>query len=51
MTNLSITKQLPKRIAKLHKELENTTMKLNRTARSIGVIKKALHHEITPKFA
>ena len=30
---------------------ENITSKLHRTARSIGFIKKALHHEVTPKFA
>ena len=50
IANLSIIKRLPKRIAELYKELKNITSKLHRTAGSIGFIKKALHHEVTPKF-
>ena len=51
MANLSIVKLLPKRVVKLYKELKNITSKLHRTAGSIGFIKKALHNEVTPKFA
>ena len=51
IANLPIIKRLPKRIAELYKELKNITSKLHRTAGSIGFIKKALHHEVTPKFA
>ena len=51
MANLSIVKLLPKRVAELYKELKNITSKLHRTSGSIGFIKKALHNEVTPKFA
>ena len=51
MVNLSIVKLLPKRVAELYKELKNITLKLHRTSGSIGFIKKALHHEVTPTFA
>ena len=32
------------------KGLKNVTSKLHRTAGSIGFMKKALHHDVTPKF-
>ena len=51
MANLSIVKLLAKLVAKLYKEIKNITLKLHRTSRSIGFIKKALHNEVTPKFA
>ena len=51
MANLSIMERLPKCIAELYKEWKNITSKLHQTARSLGFIKKALHHEVTPKFA
>ena len=51
MANLSIVKLLPKRGAELYKELKNITSILHRTSGSIGFIKKALHNEVTPKFA
>ena len=51
MANLSIIKQLPKHITELLKELKNITSKQHRTLGSIGFIKKALHHGVTPKFA
>lgn len=51
MKNLSIMKRLPKHIAQLYKELKTISSKLYCTAGSIGFIKKALHHEVTPKFA
>ena len=44
-------KQLAKRIAKLYKELKNITSELHLTVVSTGFIKKALHHEVTPKLA
>ena len=51
MANLFTNKKLPKRIAVIYKDLRNVTSKLHRTAGSIGFIKKALYHEIIPKFA
>ena len=51
MANLSLVKLLPKPVAKLYKEIKDITSKLHRTSRSIGFIKKALHNEVTPKFA
>ena len=32
-------------------KLYNTTSKLHKSASSVGLIKKALHHKVTPKFA
>ena len=32
------------------KGVKNVTSKLHRTAGSIGFMKKALHHDVTPKF-
>ena len=51
MANLFTNKKLPKRIAVIYKDLGNVTSKLHRTAGSIGFIKKALYHEVIPKFA
>ena len=51
MANLSIVKLLPQRVAKLYKELKNITSKLHRASGSISFIKKALHSEVTSKFA
>ena len=51
MANFSIIKYLPKRIAVKKKDLSNVTSKIHKTTGSIGFIKKALYHEITPKFA
>ena len=51
MANLSIVKLLPKRVTELYKVFRNVTSKLHRTSESIGFIKKALHNEVTPKFA
>ena len=51
MANLFTNKKLPKRIAVIYKDLRNVTSKLHRTAGSIGFIKKALYHDIIPKFA
>ena len=57
MTNFSIIKYLPRRIALKKKDLSNVTLRIQKkkkkkkTAGSIGFIKKALCHEITPKFA
>ena len=39
------------RIAEIYNKLYNTTSKLHKSASSIGFIKKALHHKVTPKFA
>ena len=44
MGNLSILKRLPKRFAKLHKELKNIKSKLPR-----GFLKKALNHKLFAK--
>ena len=38
-------------IAKIYNKLYNTTSKLHKSASSLGFIKKALHHKVTPKFA
>ena len=38
-------------IAKINNKLYNTTSKLHKSASSIGFIKKALHHKVTPKVA
>ena len=51
MANFSIIKYLPKRIAVKKKDLNNVTSKIYKTAASIGFIKKALCHEVTPTFA
>ena len=51
MVNLFTNKKLPKRIAVIYKDLTNVTSKLHCTVGSIGFIKKALYHEIIPKFA
>lgn len=51
MANLFTNKKLPKRIAVIYKDLRNVTSKLHRTAGSIGFIRKALYHEVIPKFA
>ena len=50
MANFSIIKYLPKRIAIKEKDLSNVTSKIHKTAGSVGFIKKALCHKITPKF-
>ena len=42
---------LTARIAEIYNKLYNITSKLNKSVSSIGFIKKALHHKITPKFA
>ena len=51
MANFFTNKKLPKRIAVIYKDLRNVTSKLHRTAESISFIKRALYHEIIPKFA
>ena len=51
MANLFTNKKLPKRIAIIYKGLRDVLSKLHCTAGSIGFIKKALYHEIIPKFA
>ena len=51
MANLFTNKKLPKRIAVIYKDLRNVTSKLHRTAGSIDFIKKALYHDVIPKFA
>ena len=53
MVNFSIIKYLPKHIALKKKDLSNVASRIQKkkTAGSIGFIKKALCHEITPKFA
>ena len=50
MSNFSIIKYLPRSIAVKKKDLSNFTSKIYKTAGSIGFIKKALYHEVTPKF-
>ena len=39
------------RIGEMYHKLYNTISKLHKSASSIGFIKKALHHKVTPKFA
>ena len=54
MVNFSIIKYLLKRIAVKKKDFSNVTSRIQikkKTAGSISFIKKALCHEITPKFA
>ena len=52
MVNFSIIKYLPKHIALKKKDLSNVASRIQKKpAGSIGFIKKALCHEITPKFA
>ena len=51
MVNLFINKKLTKRVAIIYKDLRSVTSKLHHTAGSISFIKKALYHEIIPKFA
>ena len=54
MVNFSIIKYLLKRIAVKKKDFSNVTTRIQKkkkTAGSISFIKKALCHEITPKFA
>ena len=52
MANSSIIKRLPKWYCRtIQRKLKNITSKLHRTAGSIGFLKKALHHEVTAKFA
>ena len=51
MSNFSITKYLPKSIAVKKKDLSNVTSKIYKTVGSTGFIKKALYHEVIPKFA
>ena len=41
---------LTTRIAEIYNKLYNTTAKLRKSASSIGFIKKALQHKLTPKF-
>ena len=53
MANFSIIKYLPKHIALKKKDLSNVASRIQKKkpAGSIGFIKKALCHEITPKYA
>ena len=53
MVTFSIIKYLPKHIALKKKDLSNVASRIQKKkpAGSIGFIKKALCHEITPKFA
>ena len=51
MANFSIIKYLPKRIAVKKRYLSNVRSRIHKTAGSIGFIKKALYHKITPEFA
>ena len=51
MANFSIIKCIPKCIAVKKKNRSIVTSKIYKTVGSIGFIKKALYHEVTPKFA
>ena len=51
MANFSIIKYLLKCIAVKKKDRSSVTSKIYKTAGSIGFIKKALYHEVTPTFA
>ena len=51
MANLNYIKRLPRRIASHCFDYRAITSKVQRTASSIGFIKKALHNGVTPTFA
>ena len=51
MANLFTNEKLPKHVAIMYKHLRSVTSKLHRTSGSISFTKKALYHEIIPKFA
>ena len=51
MANLSIILKMLILIADIKKDLTNVKSKIYKIAGSIGFIKKALHHEVTQKFA
>ena len=51
MANLSNIITIPKRIADIYNKLYKETSKLHKTSASIGFIKKALYHQVCPKFA
>ena len=50
MTNLSIIKILPKRVADIYIKLKCITSKLHNTSASTAFIKKALLVDVIPKF-
>ena len=51
MVNLSKPKFIPRRVAVDFNNLIHVTSKVQKRAASIGFVKKALHQEVTPKFA
>ena len=51
MANVLNNKFIPRRVAAKYKTLVITTSKLQKRTSSIGFIKKAVHNEVTPKFA
>ena len=51
MANFSFINNLPRRIAKLYQGLFSISSKMQRSAQSIGFIKKAIYNEVTPTFA
>ena len=51
MANMYIIQKLPRRIANKYFILRNTISKIQKTAASIGFIKKSLHCNVTPTFA